>query len=455
MWAGPLGFILGALLLWIWGQAALARALLSLRAEKESAATLAEERRRQLEAREGELRALGSRGLELERALAAEASRREELRRSLEEERALVQAVGKSMQDAFKALADEALRSNNQSFLDLARQSLEVVLTQGRGDLQRREEAIGGLLRPMADNLRQYQDQLRLLEKERQTAYGGLDQRLLTLTEAQERLQLETGRLVTALRAPQVRGRWGELTLRRVVELAGLSPYADFSEQVVGGEDNRRRPDLIVNLPSGRRLVVDAKVALDAYLDAVAATTEEERASALARHAAQVRKHLLDLSSKSYWQDFPGTAEFTVMFIPGEAFLAAAAEQDPKLLEDGLARRVIPATPSTLVALFRAVDLGWREERLAASAREVSELGKELYERLKTLRDHFERLGKGLRQATEAYNQAVGSLESRILVTARRFREIGVGVNVEIGELSPVETVPRELQAPEYREAEG
>jgi DNA recombination protein RmuC len=266
-------------------------------------------------------------------------------------------------------------------------------------------------------------------------------------------LQKETGHLVTALRTPQVRGRWGEMTLRRVVELAGLSEHCDFAEQVtVSGEQGRRRPDLIVHLPSDRDIVVDAKVSLDAYLNATSAESEEQREKLLIKHAQQVRTHMNDLGAKAYWDSFPRTPEFVVMFIPGESFFAEAAHHDISLIEDGLQMKVVPATPTTLIALLRAVAYGWRQEQIAKSALEISELGKQLYERMRIVAEHLNDVGGHLQKANVAFNKAVRSLETRVLPSARRFKDLGVATGEEIPILDQVETTPQLTALPELRE---
>jgi DNA recombination protein RmuC len=291
---------------------------------------------------------------------------------------------------------------------------------------------------------------VREIERTRQHAYGSLEERLTRMAEAEQQLQRETANLVTALRRPDVRGRWGELTLHRAVELAGLAEHCDFSEQVsVSGDGGRLRPDMIIHLPGGRDIVVDSKVPLDAYLSAAEAAEEEGRKSCLNRHCQQVRQHMNGLAGKAYWDQFPSAPEFVVMFIPGESFLSAAASEDPNLIEDSMERRVFPATPITLVALLRTVAHGWRQEQIARSAQEVSELGRTLYDRLRVFADHMSDVGKRLKGATESYNQAVGSLESRVLPSARKFRDLGAGTSADITELAPTETQPRELAAPE------
>ena len=372
-------------------------------------------------------------------------------RRQTEEKLAVWEDAQRRLSDAFKALAADALKNSNESFLSLAKNTLERFQESAKGDLEHRQKAIGELVSPLCTSLEKFDERFREVEKMREGAYQGLREHLTLVTQAQEKLSAETSNLVNALRRPTVRGRWGEIQLRRVVELSGMVIHCDFSEQLsYQGEAGLHRPDMTVHLPGGRSIVVDSKVPLDAYLSAVDAVDEPTRKARLLDHARQVRAHIKQLGRKDYFEKVDLSPEFVVLFLPGDQFFSAAVEHDSALIEYGMSQNVIIATPSTLIALLRAVGQGWRQDQLAQSAQKVSELGKELYERLGTLADHWGKVGHALRGATEAYNAAVGSLEGRVLVSARRFRELGVGTGQsEIRELGPVENLPRDLQAPE------
>jgi DNA recombination protein RmuC len=346
--------------------------------------------------------------------------------------------------DTFKALATDALRGNNETFIGQAAQAFKTVKTEAEGDLAQRQQAIEGLIKPLNEALQRYETQIANMERGRQSAYGGLDQHLKTLTQAHERLQQETGNLVKALRVPQVRGQWGEITLKRVAELAGMVEHCDFREQETAeGEASRLRPDMIIQLPAGRQIVVDAKAVLAAYLEAVEAQDDGVRLERLRRHAAQVRARMEQLSAKAYWSQFQQAPEFVVLFLPGEQFLGAALEHDRTLIEDGFEKRVVIATPTTLIALLRAVAYGWRQEQLAENAQAISALGKDLFERMAVLAEHLAEVGGALNKGVTAYNKAIGSLEARVLPSARKFKDLGIGSEKDIPKLEALEQAPR------------
>lgn len=381
----------------------------------------------------------------MESTLAAE-------RKAADEKLAVLDRATEELREAFRALSADALKSNNQAFLQLAKASLETYQAHAKGDLEQRQQAVANLVAPIQESLNKFDAQVRQLEQVRSQAYGSITEQVQSLISTQDKLQKETMKLVTALRAPSVRGRWGEIQLRRVVEIAGMLPYCDFVEQQsISTEDGRLRPDLIVRLPGDKNVVVDAKAPLQAYLNALEAQDEDARRACLLDHARQTREHMVKLGSKAYWDHLRPTPEFVVMFLPGEAFFSAALEQDPGLIEQGVNERVIPASPTTLISLLKAIAYGWRQEKIAESAQQISDLGKQLYERLCTMGSHFEEVGSSLGRAVEHYNEAVGALERRVLVSARKFAETGTPIKEEIPELSPVEKTTRALQAPELK----
>src|SRR6266700_4536246 len=367
-------------------------------------------------------------------------------RRAAQERSESFKQAAEALAEKFKALSRDALKDNNQEFLNLARATLEKFQATAKGDLEQRRQAIDQLVKPLKESLEKVDGKIGDLEKARAGAYGELREQVKTLTTQQLQLQNETGNLVKALRAPHVRGRWGEIQLRRVVELAGMLQYCDFTEQeTVATEDSRIRPDVIVRLPGNRTIVVDAKVPFEAFYQSIATTDDVVRLEHLKEHARLVRAHIGALSRKSYWETVQPTPEFVLLFLPGENFYSAALENDPKLIEDGVNQGVIIATPTTLIALLKAVSYGWRQEQMAANAQEVSRLGKDLYDRLRTFTGYFTDIGKGLDRALESYNRGVGSLEARVLVTARKFKERGAIAGEEIETAEPIDKSTRAL----------
>lgn len=376
---------------------------------------------------------------------------------NMEEQKQLLEAAKKTLLEAFQALSAEALKSNNQAFITLARSQFETLQAQAKGDLETRQKAIDGLVTPLKESLGRYEQQILEMEKTRQKAYGTLDEQLRTMAQANQRLEVETKNLRSALSSPlKARGRWGELTLRRVVELAGMSEHCDFSEQeTIATESGRQRPDMIVNLPGNRRIAVDAKVPLQAFLDAVdAEKSEKERAEALATHGKLVRGHMNQLAERKYWEQVGPELELVVMFLPGESFFSVALEQDPRLIDEGMQKKVVLAIPPTLISLLISAAHSWQQEKITQNARQISELGKELYDRMKTFLSHFQTVGSSLGRAVDSYNKAVGSMESRVLVSARKFKELGAAAGDEIAELEPVDEAPRALAAPERAASE-
>ena len=449
-----LGLALGGVGGWLVGRAGEAGA--GPRAEAAAARARADEiakRVMQLEAAlETHTRALADarqRSGELTERLVRATAELDGERRSASDRLKLLEQAEQTLRDAFASVSAEALRANNQSFLQLAKTSLGEFQKQAAVDLDHRQQSIDRLVKPLRDTLGQVDAKLQQVETARASSEARLNEQLQTLATS-------TSNLERALQTPHVRGGWGEVQLRRVVELAGMLNHCDFSEKTTAQTaEGRLVPDMVVNLPGGRRIIVDAKVPYVAYRQAVEATADDERLARLKDHAGQVKAHMVELGSRGYWAQFQPAPEFVFMFLPGEGYFSAALQHDPGLIEFGVGKRVIPASPLTLIALLRAVAYGWQQERIARNAEEVSALGRELYERIWRLAGHLDDLAKGLTRTVDAYNRTVGTIESRVLVTARRFKELGVSAAEPIAEVPTVERTPRPLQAPEMADLFG
>ncbi|MBE3586601.1 MAG: DNA recombination protein RmuC [Thermoanaerobacter sp.] len=435
---------------------ALSAEVVDARSRAAAAESISGELRQQVEQLQRELAVLRQQVAQEHQARVRAETSLEEARNNLAEQKKLLAEATARLGDTFKALSAEALKNNNQAFIELARQVLEGVVVEARGDLQKRQEAIDALIRPLKEELARYEAQVRAMENARQEAYGSLKRQLQELSQTQQLLHRETSNLVNALKTPQVRGRWGEITLRRVVEVAGMSPYCDFVEQFsVETEGERLRPDLVVKLPGGRTVVVDAKVPLKAYMEAVEAGDEHAWRLAMQKHARAVRAHMQSLGSRAYWSQFSSSPDFVVLFLPGESFFSAAVEQDRHLIEDALASRVLLATPTTLIALLRTVALSWQQHQMAENARQIAEAGMELYERVCKFAQHLAKIKDGLQKATQSFNNAVGSWESRLVPGARRLKELGAAMpGKELYPVTPVEIALRELP-PEQGQSAG
>jgi len=411
-----------------------------------AAQATSEELRRSLGVAEDRAHRLAQELGETQKARAVAETQALELRRNLDEQKALLDSAELKLGDTFRALAAQALAANNEGFLTLAAEKLTAARKETDDALAARQTAIDGMLKPVKESIDKVDTKIQELERERGQAYGKLTELVRNLAETHSKLSSETGSLVRALRAPAVRGRWGEIQLVRVVELAGMVEHCDFFQQeTLEGDDGRLRPDMIVKLPGGRKVVVDAKVPLEAYLDALDATDEDARRALMARHAAQIRSHVLKLSAKSYWSELDHTPEFVVMFLPSEAMYSAALQESPSLIEEGVGKKVLIATPTTLIALLQAVHFGWRQELLAENAQAISAQGKELHARLATMVEHWAKVGTSLERATESFNKAAASFDGRVRPAIRKLEELGAASEKTVSEVGSIESRPRVL----------
>ena len=374
-------------------------------------------------------------------------TREEEQKRATDEKLSLLATTQEKLSQAFKALSSEALEKSNTSFLQLAKETLGKFQEKAKGDLDKKQQSIEDVLKPVRESLSKLDSGMHALEKERKGEQESLKQQLKMMVDVEKELRRETSTLVKAFRMPIVRGRWGEMQLRRVVELAGMVNHCDFYEQTT---EEGMRPDLIVRLPGSKQVIIDAKTPCEAYMEAAQSSDQDFKEERLKAHARHVRQHVMALGKKAYWQRFQPTPEFVVLFIPSDNFFSAALEFDPTLIEVGVEQGVVIATPTTLIGLLRAIAYGWKQENLSHHAEEVSQLGHELYKRIADMREHWNRVGKSLSSSVESYNRAVGSLESRVLVSARKFKEMGAASgSIEIENLQGIDRIPRKIQAAE------
>lgn len=453
------GLALGAGLGWVISAARTKAGAGSILRDQETRTAAAEARvdevRQQLASARGDFERLREDLRQAETTRAAAETRVIETERNLIEQKILLEEAKSRLTDTFKSLAAEALAGNNAGFLILAEEKFKALKDEAAVDLEARRKAIEAIVHPLSETLSAYQQETKALEDKRLREYSTVGEQLRAVALGQATLQSETAKLVNALRSPQVRGRWGEIALRKTAELAGMTLHCDFVEQEsVTTEDGRIRPDMVVKLPAGREVVVDSKVPLGGFLEALEAKTDEDREVALLKHAAQVNQHVAKLASKEYWDQFEAAPEFVVLFIPNDSFLAAAAEKDPDLVESALRQKVVIATPTTFIALLRAIAYGWRQELVAESAQRICALGQELADRMGVLAEHLIKVGGAIGKAVESYNAAVASFESRVFPTARKFQALGAGGKKEIQELPAIDQKPRALTTFDVDETE-
>ena len=449
-----LAFAAGGVLAWLVAAArASAKAgedLQQLGAARAAAESAAGELRKQLATLQAEMSQIRGQLQDEQSARTAAQTALEKTQENITEQKKLIEEAKTRLTDAFQALASQALRDTNQEFLKLAGENFQVLQQKAAGDLAQRQTAIAGLVDPLKLSLNKFQEQISQVESSRQKAYGELTAQVQQLTESSQLLRQETGSLVTSLRQPQIKGKWGELLLRRAVELAGMAPHCDFTEQpsVTTEEGRGLRPDMVVHLPGERQIVVDAKVPLHAFLKALGCRNQEEYHAAMAEHAQLVRTHMTQLSSKKYWQQFLPSPEFVVLFLPAESYFSAALENDHELIEDSMDKGVVLASPTTLLALLKAVAYGWNQQRTAEDAQQIAELGKDLHERVITFLTYLNDVGVGLDRANKAFNKAVASAESRLIPGARKFKTLAAPSGEELPAVEQIETAPRQIVVP-------
>ncbi|HLJ24640.1 MAG TPA: DNA recombination protein RmuC [Candidatus Acidoferrales bacterium] len=444
----------GFAIAWVWAKSSAAASRLELERRAAGLDGTVGELKKQNDSLQQSARVSQQRIEEEQKLRAAAEKDGESQRANLLEQRRLLDEAQQKLREAFQSLAGEALKASSDQFMELAKAKFDALQKEAEGDLENRKQAIQSMVNPLETALKDLRSEVSRVESARQEAYGSLRSEVQLLATTNRELREETGSLVNSLKQPQVKGKWGELTLRRVVELAGMSPHCDFLEQQsVDTEEGRLRPDLIVNLPGGSQIVVDVKVPLHAFFKAVNAQSDAEYREAMLQHAALVREHIKGLSSKEYWRQFEPTPEFVVLFVPGESFFSAALEQDRTLIEDAIDKRVVLASPTTLIALLRAVAYGWKQQLVAENAERIKDLGRELYERVLTFAEHLSEIAKGLERANKAYNNAVASFDSRLIPSARKLREMGIG-SEEVPQIEPVETLPRPLLSTPVSEEE-